>query len=224
VNCTEARAALPGLLYEEWSPDERFALEQHVGACPACRAERDELHRLTNLLDASPTPPVSVDVAEIYRLVAERQALRLRRWRRAALSAGLAAAVLLACLFGRGLEAHFESHQFVLRWGSPPVPVAEGPAPVPSPPIPAPPPPKEPTPPPSLPADAEERLRLLNALVQALADDANSRDLRHQVEVARLRAEVEDLRRQDFERWATVERDLRALYNAYVLTRKGNEP
>jgi anti-sigma factor RsiW len=224
VNCTEVRAALPGLLYEDLPPDDRVPLDQHLAGCPACRAELAELQRLTNLLDAIPPPPVNVAVADVYRLVADRQTLRLRRWRRVALTAGLAAAVLLACLFGRGLEARFESHQFVLRWGTPPpLPVAEVPAPVPAPPIPVP-APKEPTTLVSLPADAEERLRLLQALVQALADDATSRDLQHQLEVARLRAEVADLRRQDFDRWATVERDVRALYSAYVLTRKGNEP
>jgi anti-sigma factor RsiW len=223
VNCTEARAALPGLVYADLTLEERLPLDQHLAGCSACRAELVELQRLMDLLDATPTPPVKVEAADVFRQVAERQILRLRRWRRVALSAGLAAAVLLACLFGRGVEARFEAHQFVLRWGTAPAPVAEGPTPVPSPPNPVP-TPKVPSAPATLPADAEERLRLLEALVQALADDATSRDVRHQLEVARLRGEVDDLRRQDFDRWASVERDVRAIYNAYVLTRKGNEP
>ena len=132
--------------------------------------------------------------------------------------------MLLAGLAVRGFEVRLESHQVVLRWGPEPRSVAEVPAPPPTPP-PAPPHPPEAGPAATrTPADFEERLQMLNALVQGLVDEASSRDLRTQAEVARLRAEVNDLRRRDLERWVAVERDLRSLYSALVLTRKGNEP
>jgi hypothetical protein len=222
VNCSEVRARLPYLLYDDLSAEERLLLDQHLAGCAGCEAERAELQHLTACLDATPTPAVHVDVAEVYRRVTERQGRRLRRWRRLALISGIAALLMLSTLFGRNMEVRVESHQVIVSWGTAPRP-ADHPEPVPSTSTQVS-TPKELPPAPSLPAESEERLRLLQALVQALADDATTRDLTHQQEVARLRAEVDDLRRQDFERWSSVERDLRALYGAYVLTRKGNEP
>jgi hypothetical protein len=164
-----------------------------------------------------------VDVAAVYRVAAERQAHRLRRWRRAAL---VAAAAALALVLGRGLEVRFEAHQLVLRWGQPPEPTLPMPPVVEAPVVPAPAPA-----PPTLAPELEERLRSLTALVQGLADEAVLRDDRQRQEVARLQAELALLktdlvllRQHDVRRWAAVERDIVALYNAQFPARKGNVP
>ncbi|HZT83556.1 MAG TPA: zf-HC2 domain-containing protein [Gemmataceae bacterium] len=212
MNCTEARARLADLLYGDLSPAERAAVENHLVGCAACRGERAALEGVRRLLDTVPAPAVQVDVATVYQAAADRQTLRARRWRRAAVAlVGLAAALLLAALLR--LEVRLEANQFVLRWGAapeaPPAPPervvverVERPAP-----------------------DLEERLRVLDDLLHALAEDVDSRDAQTQKDVARLRARLAELQAQNHEHWTETERNVAALYAAHFrVSRKGEQP
>jgi hypothetical protein len=73
----------------------------------------------------------------------------------------------------------------------------------------------------ALPPEAEERLRLLSELVNALAADAAQRDDRQRAEVAALRVRLDELRQADLARWAALENDVRTLYRAHFPARPG---
>src|SRR5580704_683973 len=113
MNCTDARSLLPGLLYGDLSAGMAAPLREHVAHCPACRQHLAELDAQRRALDDVPTPDVQIDLAQLYRDAADRQARRLRRWRRTALALGAVAAVLLL-IFGLRLEVRVEAHQVVL--------------------------------------------------------------------------------------------------------------
>jgi hypothetical protein len=210
MNCADARELLPLCAYDDLPADRRASLDRHLAGCPICHRELAELREVRSLLDATPAPLIQVDVAEVHRCAAADAARRVRRWRRLAV-AGLAAAAALLLVVWSGLECRVEGHQFVLRWGAPP--------PAPEPPPPAPIVQAKPT----LPPEAEARLRLLSELVNALAADAAQRDASQRAEVAALQARLDRLRQQDLARWATLERDVRALYNAHFPNRKGGD-
>ena len=74
------------------------------------------------------------------------------------------------------------------------------------------------------PCPSPEEWRTANALLQALADDAKMRDLEHQQDIGRLRAEMEELRRQAMQRRVSTDRDIAALYTAQFSTGKGGNP
>jgi hypothetical protein len=219
MNCADARPLLPGLLHGDLPPDEAARLRAHLAACPACAAERREVHRLALLLDALPAPPVRVDLAGLYREAAARQDVRLRRWRRAALAACAAAAAVVAVVALSRLEVRVEPHQVVLRWGEVP-PDAPAPAPL------APPderPPAVAYPPPS--AEVEDRLRLIGDLLLAMEAEAERSDDRRDRDLAALRAEVQELHRQLAVMRMTTNRDVAALYAAlFPDQRKGESP
>ncbi len=205
MNCSQARDRLPDLLYPDAPRDGRGEVEKHLGGCPDCRREMEDLRRVRGLLRAAPAPPeVAVDVAALYRAAADRQARRLRRWRRAAAALAGVAALLLVGL-ASGLEVRVGADQVVLRWGAA-APQEPLPAPAPSAPVPS----------------HDDRTRVLSELVQALALEVQRNDVDRQQELARLRGELDDLRRQDLRRWALTERDLAALQAAQlVLIKKG---
>jgi anti-sigma factor RsiW len=214
MNCSEVRTRLPALLYGDLKPDEVAAVEHHLTTCPACRAERTDLQRVRHLLSAVPVPTVQVDLPLLYQRAADRQARRLRRWRRAALALGAVAALLLLAL-GLGLEVRLDARQLVLRWGPAPAekaglePRAEF-RPV---------RPEARTRP-----DVEERLQLMNELIHALSAEVGMREERQRQDLDQLRQELEGLRRLANRRWSETERTVAALYAAHLtLTRKGDE-
>ncbi|HEY7315354.1 MAG TPA: anti-sigma factor [Gemmataceae bacterium] len=208
MKCTDARAALPLLIYGESSPHEQAALREHLAGCAACRREHEELQGVRRLLDAAPVPHVEVDLAQLHQTLTDRQASRLRRWRRAALALGAVAAGLLLVV-GLRLEVRLEAGQMVVRWGEPP----------PSAPTPLPPQPLVHHA--DLPAEVEGELRVLRELIHALKQDGDDRDERFQERLDRLQTHVRLLQAQADRRWSATEQDVAALY---LLTRKGENP
>lgn len=210
MTCTEARALLPLLIYDGLDAEEAAVLRGHLAACPDCRREHDALRGVGRLLDV-PAPRVEVDLPRLYRTLAEQEAQRARRWRRVALALGAVAALLLVS-FGLRLEVRLEAGQMVVRWGQPPAPVAVAPAPAP--------------PAPQLTQvvlspETEARLRLLSELIQALDQDAESRDQRYQEQITSLEKQLQALQWQANQRWSLTEKNVAALY---FLARKGEEP
>jgi hypothetical protein len=214
MNCSEVRGLLPLLASGDLDPERRTAVERHLAACPACRCELAGIREVGRILDSIPAPALRVDVGALYGRAAEAQRHRLRRWRVAACALGAVAALLLV-VFGLRLEIRVEAHQLVLRWGEVPEAVQPQPAPAPGDKVPQ---------PIVLPETNDAKVRLLGDLVRALASDVESRDYDRQQELARLRGEVEALRKQALQRWTTTERYVAALYAAQFLTQKGNGP
>ncbi len=208
MNCADVRARLPALLYGDLPADEADPIRQHLARCASCREEHATVARVRRLLDAVPAPAVTVDLARLYREAAAQQDRRLRRWRRVACAAlAAAAAVVLTLLLSR-MEVRLDANQVVLRWGAVPAPPeTPPPAPRPEPPVVA-------TLPTASIAEIEQELRLLNELVQALSNDADSRDERRQREIARLRGQVQVLQQQMTVLRLTTEKDVAALYAA----------
>lgn len=95
-DCDALRHDLGGYVLGGLEPRERQTLEQHLGTCPVCARELDELANLPALLalaaQAPPTPPGRLRERVLARAVARRVR---RRWAVAA-----AAAVVLAAVFG----------------------------------------------------------------------------------------------------------------------------
>lgn len=212
MNCTDARAALPLLIYGELGPQEG-ALRQHLTGCPACRHEYESLQGIRRALDAVPTPRVEVDLPRLYQSVADRQAQRLRRWRRIAVALSAAAAVLLMLAVLR-VQIRLDAGQLLVRWGEPPGKQEErgggtAAAPV------------QVRADPTAAAETEAQLRLLSDLIHALKDDGDDRDQRFQQRLDRLQDHVRALQTQADQRWTTTEQDMAALY---VLARKGENP
>jgi hypothetical protein len=218
MNCPDVRVHLPALVYGDLNAQEVAAVEVHLTTCPACRKERTDLERVRQALTAMPAPTVEVDVHRIFRQAADRQARRARRWRRAALALGAAAALLLFVV-GLRLEVRAEAGQLVIRWGNAPAKEIE-PAPR-----------KAPTPrvvaeqpgPDSLP-ELERRLRLNNDLIHAVAQDVEDRDRTYRDLLTQLRAALDTLARQTARQWTETERNVAALYVFQNLLKKGNEP
>jgi hypothetical protein len=208
MNCTEARAALPLLIYGEANPQDT-ALKDHLRHCADCRREQQALESVRRLLDQAPVPRIEVDLPQLYLSLADRQARRLRRWRRVALALGGIAALLLLTI-GLRVEVRLQSGQMLVRWSeSPPsAPRAE----------------KQTAPATESPVgkpDLREDLRVLSDLIHALKQDADERDQHFDARLDRLQKHVLALQSQADRRWNATEQDVTALY---LLTRKGENP
>ncbi len=70
----------------------------------------------------------------------------------------------------------------------------------------------------------KERVRTLNELVQALADDGRERDYQRDLENARLKQLVQQWQGTSDRRWSDMEKDFDALYIAQFQNRKGGKP
>jgi hypothetical protein len=219
MNCPEVRAHLPGLLYDDLNPDEVAAVEHHLTTCPACRRERDALERVRQALAAVPAPAVQIDLPRLYRQAAELHARRARRWRRAALTLGAVAALLLFAVLLR-LRVGLEGRRLVVSWGEvPPAPLRAAGRER-----------EDPAPPvrivgrkPRSARNLEARLVVVNQLVHALAADVEGRDDQQQQQLDRLRVQLEGLRRTLDRRWTETERSVSALYAAqFRLPKKGD--
>jgi hypothetical protein len=188
MSCTEIRAALPALLYDDLPPAQAEAMREHLAACPACREEEAALRQVSGHLSAVAAPRVQVDLARLYHEAGQLQQLRLRRWRRIAFALSAAAAALLLIL-GLRLELRVEAHEFVVRWGAPPQ-RGEAPAPQPAPPA----------------SQSPEDLYLTQQLIHALADEVVTRDRDNQESLVNLEARLDVLQRQAQERWDATQR------------------
>jgi len=213
MNCADLRDRLPELAYDALAPEEQTQMTDHLRDCLHCRRELEELRQVRGLLDAAPVPVVRVDAAAVYRAAAAAEKRRFRRWRRLALAAGAVAAALLLVLLGR-LEVRLEAHQFVLRWQAPPAPET-----------PAAPAPQTPAAAASSPTHPDPReWQDVNVLLQALVEDARMRDVQHQQDMTRLRAQIEELRRQNVRRLTAAAQQESAHFIAQIPTRKGANP
>jgi anti-sigma factor RsiW len=202
MNCSEVRESLAALVYGDLGPDKANAVRQHLAGCAGCREVGAGLEQVRGLLDAVPAPLVRVDLPRLYAEAARRQERRLRRWRRAALVA-LSAAALVLLAFGLSLQIRLEGHQVVVRWGAPP-PLAEPSPPNPQVPLVA----LEPA------AVTAEDIQLVKKLIHALAADVHLRDREQREAIARLQNRLEALDSQSQGRWTALGRDVLALYTA----------
>ncbi len=107
-----------------------------------------------------------------------------------------------------------ESHQLVLRWGSPP-PASEAPAPAPKPEVvPVPEPPKEA----QAARPADEQLQLLSKLIHALVDDVQVLERREREDTSQFQSRLLAFQQQNVQRCADLQRSIDGLY---VLFHKG---
>jgi hypothetical protein len=74
--------------------------------------------------------------------------------------------------------------------------------------------------------DVVRRLPLVQAAghVQALADDARTRDGDAAAELARVKARLREVEQTSSRRWTAMERDVDALYTSQFANRKGANP
>ena len=210
MNCPEVRAALPLLIYGEANP-QNAALREHLTRCADCRREQQALESVRRMLDEAPVPRIEVDLRRLYQSLADRQARRLRRWRRVALVFGAVAAVLLLAI-GLRVEVRLQSGQMLVRWGDPPPAPPVGPAGKPDAAV---------AESPAGKPDLREDLRVLSDLIHALKQDADDRDQHFDERLDRLQKHVLALQSQADLRWDATEHDVAALY---ILTRKGEKP
>jgi anti-sigma factor RsiW len=201
MNCTEVKQTLVTLLRDEMDAGPLNELQRHLEQCAECRREQACWDRLRGLLDALPLPPVTVDVGHLYAEVDRLRGRQLRRWRRLTGAAVAVAATLFLALAFR-VELRLDRHGAALSWGSHPEPaplVQQVPLP--------------PSPPPA-PVERvnAEDVRLVKALIRALATDVESRDARQQDKIANLQTRFDVFRRQELERWQAAARDVAALY------------
>ncbi len=115
MNCTQARALCPLAHYGELSLEEKQALERHVEACAACKAELQAFGQTARLLETAREPAASVEVAAVYREAARLAERDRRRWRRWAWALGSAAAALLLVLCLR-VEVRWDQGELVVGW------------------------------------------------------------------------------------------------------------
>lgn len=204
MNCPEVRDLLPLHLIGDLTASQEAGVSTHLAGCAGCRAEADGLRGVLGLLDRTPAPEVRVNVAAIREEGTRRRERAARRWRRAAVFA-VAAGLLLAVGSLMRVTIRAESGQLVLGWGEP----KETPKAAEQPDL----------------TRIEERLQVLDELVQLVAADVEDRDLRQQRQVARLRAQLQQLARTSL-RADTAEQDLAAVTQALenLLKEKGATP
>src|SRR5262245_40570616 len=124
MKCHEIHELLPLHLYGDLELNERSAVEEHLSACPECRAELAALGGVRRALDVTPAEFCHVDVASIYRAESDRLHRRSRRWRAAAVLTAIAAVLLLALR----VEVRADGRQLIVRWGNPEVVAIAAPA------------------------------------------------------------------------------------------------
>lgn len=204
MTCTDIRSLLPAHVYGDLPADDAAEIVAHLRRCPACRAECAELSQVRLALDAVRVPNVRVDVSQLFHTVADRQARRVRRWRRLALAGASIAAGLLLVL-GLKLEVRAGDGQITLTWGDRPAAPRQ---------VEAAPPSQEA----QTQADyhgLEERVRLLQDVTLALAADVESRDRQKQVEMVALRVRLDAVQQVVAHNWSEAQRLMSALYVAH---------
>lgn len=82
MNCQELEESLPLLLYGDLSPRERSACEEHLAGCASCRAAREKLEHLHQLLaERPPAEPDATLLAEARLGLDERLDRQQHGWR-----------------------------------------------------------------------------------------------------------------------------------------------
>ena len=203
MNCEQVRTLLPEHVYGGLAAAEHHELAQHLAGCPACAGARRDLESLRQSLDAAPLPGARVDLAALYRQTVDFERRRWRRWRRLAGTAMAAAAVLLIA-FGLRIEVRWQDRELVFGWGLPQRPA---PAPIVV---------ETPTMPPTLAAELE----LIKDLIHAVAADVEQRDQQRFETLAGLEKRLDAVTTTSNSRWTATQNNVRALYIAYLETRK----
>jgi hypothetical protein len=211
MNCGEVREQWTELIYGECGPAIKAALQEHLAGCPTCRREYAGLRQLLSRLDSVPAPDVQVDLPALYRQAAAEAKHRGRRWRRLALGASAAAALLALVAIGLRVEARLEPNQLVLRWGSFPRAEALSPAKA------ADSPPADQANQPSA-ASFVEELQLHSQLIHALADGFQDLERQGRRNADQVQARLQAMQQQNSQRWLAIHRTLDALY---TLSQKG---
>jgi DNA-binding transcriptional MerR regulator len=217
MNCSHVRQRLPELLYGDLNPHEAAALQEHLKGCAECRKDGFSLERVRQMLDTLPVPPAAFTLQQLYEKATQRQALRLRRWRRTAqVLCGIAALLLL--VFFLRLDLRVDDHQVSLRWGGSPGSSLAGVS-------------SQSDPAPSGPTvqglapELQERVQLQTRLIHAVADDVTARETAQQLQIARLQHRLDLLQAQCDARWSESERNLAGLYVAqFGSSQKGTSP
>jgi anti-sigma factor RsiW len=212
MSCSEAQPKLALLLYGELSPAERSKLEAHLATCSACRREFDALAVVRQGLGMLPAPEIRVDIVRVYEQAALQQQRRLRRWRRAAIAVSGIAALVAVVAFGLRFEAHVESHQFVLRWGTPPADTVAPDNKVPQL------QPQSPAPPESANPVTADQIQVLSKLIRALVDDVRDLDRQRREDAATFQARLRAFQEQNLQRCADLQHSIDGLY---VMSHKG---
>ncbi len=110
MNCRTTVQRLNPYLDGELSAEEAAVVEEHLAACPQCRAELDDLRRINGALEALGGMAAPADFARRVRGAADRRRKPIRLFgvvggRRSRALARLAAALVMAAGLWTGLMA-----------------------------------------------------------------------------------------------------------------------
>ena len=212
MNCQQVRAQLAELLYGDVAPLEKMEVKKHLACCAECSSEYRALANVRRLLDLPKAPASGAGLPGVYRLLAERQAERMRRWRRVALALGGLAALLAVFALGVRLEARVDRGQLVFRWGPPAEEAVSQQRDAAANKLSA-------APGEMVSARAlEDQLHTVSKILHALADDLRELERREQVDAADVQARLKEIQEHNLRRFAALERNLEALY---VTSQKG---
>ena len=206
MNCSQTQGKLPLLLYGDLDGSDALAIETHLAECNACQTALKELARVRELLDSVPAHDLRVDVGHLSAAVSPRKNQTSRPWKQYAFWA-MPAVLLIALTFN--LEVRFAKHQFIVRWGDVPqqeeretIVLRES----------------EPVPPvsdaPGATQDLDERIRVLDELVHALADQVNAHDREQRDRLSALQTRLGSLEQVSREYRDQANRSVAALYAA----------
>ena len=128
-SCAAIRSELAALLYDELDSAGQRAVEQHLEACPACRAELQELRAAGRLLSRWRAPEPADD-ARLLALELARRAERTRpAWRPLVRRlAAAAAGLLVVLLFAAGTRVRIGGGELVVSLRLPWVQAGASPA------------------------------------------------------------------------------------------------
>jgi anti-sigma factor RsiW len=203
MNCEQARELLPAVVYGDAPPELHAEVGHHLVTCPSCREEQAALAEVRRLLDFAPVPRVDVNMPRMFAEATRRQLKQVRRWRRAAMALGGAAAALLVVLT-LNLEVRWQGRQVVLGRGlartaedslEPRPGAVERPLPA----------------RPSGEVSAAD-MKLVKDLLHALAATVEERDGKFEQDLALVQLRLNQMQELARSRWATTESYVSALH------------
>lgn len=200
MHCRDVKSRLVDWLYGEQSPEDRRAIESHLAQCEACRQQARELEHGRNLLDRAPKLRLRIEFAALYRQAAAQAERSRRRWRLGT----FATCAALGCVIvsaATQLRFKWQPTRFVVASGS------------------------------SIGMDQAERslrdtasmlvshsqrLDDLDVLARLIVTEVKTAERTHEVRLAELQRDLEELRRDSAIRWAALSEGVRGLYLARI--------